>query len=274
MSKLADAARRAVEINPANHPVRRTMVPRTPIGRIGGPRRIAIVTSRRWPATGVRLTTRFLDTPSKELRKNILAHLNAWSATANVTFVETRGDAMVRIARLNSPDEMAGYWSYIGTEILEIADDQPTMNLDSFTMGEPDAEFRRVVRHEAGHTLGFDHEHMRSDLVKKIDPAKAYRFYDRDQGWSRAEVDLQVLTPLVKASIMGTTESDPISIMCYHIPGAITKTGEPIPGGIDINKKDAAFAGKMYPKRISAPKPVTAPKRAKPKRRASRLRGR
>ena len=25
------------------------------------------------------------------------------------------------------------------------------------------------MHHEAGHSLGFEHEHMRSDLVKKID---------------------------------------------------------------------------------------------------------
>jgi hypothetical protein len=107
-----------------------------------------------------------------------------------------------------------------------------------------------VVRHEAGHTLGFEHEHMRADLVKKIDRAKAIAFYDINQGWSPDEVAAQVLTPLDARSIMGTTEADPTSIMCYQVPGEITKDGKPIVGGKDINAKDFAFAASIYPKKV------------------------
>ena len=59
-----------------------------------------------------------------------------------------------------------------------------------------------------------------------------------------------MLTPLAEASIMGTAESDPNSIMCYQIPGSITKDGKPITGGIDINQKDFTFAASLYPKRL------------------------
>jgi hypothetical protein len=243
------ATRRAVEINPANNiEVRRVL--RTPIGRRGGAKRLAIVKGRRWPATGVRLTVSFMDSPSRELRRRILEHMNAWNKTANVVFRETRGVGQVRIARLDEPEDMAGYWSWIGTEILEIDEDEPTLKREGFTTKISEAEFRRVVRHEAGHTLGFEHEHMRSDLVKKIDRAKAIRFYDIDQGWTPREVEEQVLTPLRNSSIMGTTESDPHSIMCYQIPAEITKNGKAIVGGRDINKKDFTFAASIYPKRI------------------------
>ena len=243
------ATRRAVEVNPANSvEVRRVL--RTPIGRRGGAKRLAVVKGRRWPATGVRLTVSFMDTPSRELRRRILEHMNAWDKTANVVFRETRGVGQVRIARLDEPEDMAGYWSWIGTEILEIDEDEPTLNLEGFTTKISEAEFRRVVRHEAGHTLGFEHEHMRSDLVKKIDRAKAIRFYDVDQGWTPREVEEQVLTPLKNSSIMGTTESDTHSIMCYQIPSSITKDGKPIVGGRYINKKDFAFAASIYPRRI------------------------
>jgi hypothetical protein len=53
---------------------------------------------------------------------------------------------------------------------------------------------------------------------------------------------------------MGTRESDPTSIMCYQIPGAITKDGKPIIGGRDINPTDFAFAASIYPKRIAPPR--------------------
>ena len=254
IDKLVAAERRAIEINPENALERRT-VARSPIGRRGGPRRIAVVIARKWPSTGVRLSVSFMDNPSTALRSRILKHMNAWGDHANVLFQETEGVGQVRIARLDSPPDMAGYWSYVGTELLDAPKDEPTLNLEGFTMKVSEAEFRRVVRHEAGHTLGFDHEHMRTDIVKRIDRKKAYAFYDVDQGWSPEEVDEQVLTPLAKKSIMGTKESDPLSIMCYQLPGEIMKDGKPVPGGKDINPNDRTFAKSLYPK----PKRTTQP---------------
>ncbi|HJU56582.1 MAG TPA: CHAT domain-containing protein [Pyrinomonadaceae bacterium] len=247
LDKLVAAERRALEVNPENA-LERRMVTRTPTGRRGGPRRIAVVIARKWPASGVRLSVSFLDNPSAALRSRILLHMNAWGEHANVRFAETQGVGKVRIARLDSPPDMAGYWSYVGTEILDAEEDEPTLNLEGFTMRVSEAEFRRVVRHEAGHTLGFDHEHMRSDLVKRIDRKKAFAYFDRTEGWTPEEVEEQVLTPLAKKSIMGTKESDPLSIMCYQLPGAIMKDGKPIPGGLDINQNDFAFAKIIYPK--------------------------
>ncbi|MEP7009102.1 MAG: CHAT domain-containing protein [Acidobacteriota bacterium] len=246
------ARRRALEINPDNILESHTVL-RTPEGRRGGPRRLTLVIGRRWPASGVRLTVQFLDSPAKDLRARLLQHMNAWNQTANVHFTETKGTGQVRIARLDSPAAMAGYWSYVGTEILAIPEDEPTLNLQEFTMKTLDSEFHRVVRHEAGHTLGFDHEHMRQELVQKIDRKKAFAFYDQDQGWTREETIEQVLTPLAKKSILGTTEADPTSIMCYQIPGDITKDGKPIVGGTDINAKDFAFVATIYPKKAAAP---------------------
>ena len=241
---------RAVTLNPANA-LQHRRVERTPAGRPGGRPRLAVVVGRRWPASGVRLTVQFLDRPHLDLRARILLHMNAWGRKANVRFTETRGTGQVRIARLDSPEDMAGYWSYIGTEILEIEADEPTLNLEGFTMKTPESEFRRVVRHEAGHTLGFEHEHLRRQMVKRIDRAKAIAFYDEDQGWTPEEVKEQVLTPLRDRSIMSTTEADPLSIMCYQIPGSVTKSGKPIAGGKDINKKDHAFAASIYPKQVA-----------------------
>jgi hypothetical protein len=248
-ANLARAARRAVEVNPANALAHR-VVARTPTGRTGGRKRIAVVKGLKWPATGVRLTVQFLDGPGRDLRARILLHMNAWGEHANVRFVETRGTGKVRIARLDSPEDMAGYWSYIGTEILDAPRDEPTMNLEGFTMNESESEFRRVVRHEAGHTLGFDHEHMRGAIVRRIDRKKAFAFFDRNQGWTREEVEEQVLTPLEARTLMGTRASDPLSIMCYQLPASIMKDGRPIPGGRNINATDHAFAAALYPKRV------------------------
>jgi len=248
-AQAALAAKKTLEINPANAIGQRTVM-RSTIGRPGGPLRLTLNLGHRWASTGVRLTVQFLDSPPADLRKRILSHMNAWNKTANVHFTETRKTGDVRITRLDRPEAVSGYWSYLGNEILGIPDDEPTLNLEGFTMSVPEAEFKRVVRHEAGHTLGFEHEHMRAELVKKIDRAKAFAFFDRTQGWTKADVEAQVLTPLKKASVMGTTEADPLSIMCYQIPAAITKNGKVIPGGLNINSKDFAFAGSVYPLKV------------------------
>jgi len=261
--KLIEAARTAVEINPLNHaPVERLtrLVPDFQ----PTPERIAVVTTKYWGIKGVRLTVAFLDNPPTALRKRILLHMNAWAKTANVAFVETKGNAQVRIAREGGVN--GGYWSYVGTEILHIPKKEQTLNLEEFTMNTPESEFHRVVRHETGHTLGFPHEHMRRELVAKIDVQKAIEYFGRTQRWSPQEVRNQVLTPLEESTLLGT-KPDPKSIMCYQIPGEITIDGKPIIGGKDIDRSDYKFAASIYPK-----KPGTAPNKSKA-RATSRQRG-
>ena len=125
-NQAATALRRGLEINPANAIDHGTLTPTGGAGRRGGQRRLAVVIARRWPTSGADLTVQFLDNPSEALRKRLLLHMNAWGQHANVRFAETRDVGMVRVARLNHPPDDAGFWSYIGTEILGIEDDQPT----------------------------------------------------------------------------------------------------------------------------------------------------
>jgi hypothetical protein len=242
--QLIEAARTAIKINPHNH---------VPLAHLAGamrgfpltPDRIALVTKKYWGLTGVKLTVGFMDNPPADLRKRILLHMNAWARTANVKFTESKKDPQVRIARVDGQD--GGYWSYVGTDILHIPKNRQTMNLEAFTMDTPESEYHRVIRHETGHTLGFPHEHMRRALVEKIDAKKAIAFFERTQGWSEDEVRAQVLTPIEESTIQGTTP-DPKSIMCYQISGDLTKDGEPIVGGTDIDASDYKFAGGIYPK--------------------------
>ena len=254
-----EAARTAVKINPSNHP-RMDRIAQFVPGFQPTQERIAAVTSKRWPTNGVRLTVAFLDNAPADFRARILSHMNAWAKTANVAFVESATNPQVRIARVKD-----GYWSYLGTDILHIAKTRQTMNLQDFTMQTPESEFRRVIRHETGHTLGFPHEHMRKELVDKIDQQKAIQYFMATQGWSEAEVRAQVLTPLDEATLTGTAHADANSIMCYQIPGSLTKDGKPIIGGADIDDQDYAFAGSLYPRA----KP-TGPKRAKRARRKAK----
>ena len=210
--------------------------------------RLALDVSKWW-GPSVDLTVGFLDNPSRELRDKILLHLNAWARDAAVRFHEVTTDPVVRISRLTEHDHpgLGGYWSWEGTDIDTIAADEPTMNLEGFTVTTPDSEFRRVVRHEAGHSLGFPHEHLRQELVSRLDREKVIADYMATQGWSEQEVIDQVLTPLEESSIFGTALVDETSIMCYQIEGELTLDGVPIIGGVDITETDHRFAALVYP---------------------------
>lgn len=238
---LVKAAEVARKINPVNAPQP------GPLAAVGAdlpldPMKIALLTSKYWGPATRQLTVSFTESAPTDLRARIVSHLNAWATSGGVSFVETSGTGDVRISR-----EPGGYWSYLGTDVKLIPTDQQTMNLEGFTMRTPESEYNRVVRHEAGHTLGFPHEHMRRELVARIDPDKAYAYFLATQGWDKTTVDQQVLTPLDDASIFATP-ADQTSIMCYQLPSSITHDGQPILGGMDINVTDFVFAGLIYPK--------------------------
>ncbi|HET7232036.1 MAG TPA: hypothetical protein VFJ16_18665 [Longimicrobium sp.] len=235
---LVEAAQTAIAENPANAPAFGPLA-LVDLAPITDPLQIAVLTAKYWGPQSRELSVSFMDTPDAALRKRILQHMNAWSV--GIRFRETRSDGQVRISR-----SQPGYWSYVGTDILHIERAKPTMNLQGFTMNTPDSEFVRVVRHETGHTLGAPHEHMRKELVARIDPEKAYEYFWRTQRWDRAMVDAQVLTSLDDRSLL-RTPPDQTSIMCYQLPASITRDGKPILGGKDINATDRAFMLRLYP---------------------------
>ncbi len=242
---IVAAADKAVEINPMNAPAIHQFkhyLPEVVLTR----EYIAAITTKYWHAGSVNLTVGFLDIADEQLRNRILSHMNAWSKYGNITFSYTNTDPQVRI----STTPGLGYWSYLGTDILspEIKNNEPTMNLDSFTMNTEDAEFYRVIRHETGHTLGFPHEHMRTEIVNRIDRDKAIAFFKLKYDWEPADVINQVLTPLDNSALIKTNEADVNSIMCYWLPGEIMKDGKDVPGGLDIDQLDGQFAGMLYKK--------------------------
>ena len=237
------AAETAIKINPVNAPLA------APFGVTSelSVARLVVVTGKYWGSVSRRLTVSFMEATPSDLRARIIQHMNGWERTVGISFVPTSNTGQVRISR-----GAGGYWSYLGTDILHVPSDEPTMNLEAFTMGMPESEYKRVVTHETGHTLGFPHEHMRRALVSQIDPAKAYPYFLTTQGWDKQTVDEQVLTPLEERTIFGTPP-DQDSIMCYQLPGTITYDDQPIRGGKDINARDYVFAGEIYPK---PPSPV------------------
>ena len=250
---VVEAARVAVDIYPGNRPPLQqfaTLVDGVGSDDIYPPLRIAAMTDKYWGPKPRTLTLQSLDGMNAATKRLVLEYANAWDC--GVRFAWTEGEGDVRIAR-----DRSGYWSYLGTDIKLLRAGAATMNLQGFTERTSIAEYQRVCIHEFGHTLGFPHEHMRDELVAQLDREKTVAYFGRTQGWSRRDVELQVLTPLDRTSVMGTPP-DATSIMCYMLPGEITKNGIPIPGGDALNATDLKFADDIYPL-ASSPPPVGPP---------------
>lgn len=247
---LEESAQQAIEVNPLNRPSAALIYKR--LGRAPTNEELTVATNKFWGDDGARLTVSFVDSTSTTLKKKILLHLNAWNLKANIEFVETTDtfNALVRINRepLNDP-EWDGYWCFLGTDLIGNAGPKDqTMNLEGFTESTSDEKFRSIVRHEAGHALGFEHEHFRPELIARIDRNKAIKYYKELCNWTADDVDAQVLQPLRDDEWEGTAQGDPTSIMTYHVPGDVTIDGNPIIGGHDINQIDHDFAALIYPK--------------------------
>ena len=114
------AARHAIGINPVNAPLQ-------PLGALGisapsDPLSMAVVTGKYWGPSPRTLTVSFMESTPSDLRARIVSHLNAWTRTGCITFAQTQGTGQVRISR--GP---GGYWSYLGTDVLLIPQNRPTM---------------------------------------------------------------------------------------------------------------------------------------------------
>lgn len=251
----ADTARR---INPANAPIVESIaaVITAVVPSLGpladdllAPEAIAVMTSKYWGKSGVKLSVQFLDNPNAATKNKILAYANKWSSRCNIKFVES-AQGEVRLSRDNT-----GYWSYIGTDILHASG--ATLNLQGFTENSPsDAEYDRVVPHEFGHTCGCPHEHARHAILDLLDPQKTVRYFQQTYGWGPLTTKQQVLTPVEESSLMGgPTEQD--SVMCYSFPGDCTKSGQPIAGGHGITEGDYRFMATLYP--LESPPPPPPP---------------
>lgn len=218
--------------------------PATTVARIG------VLQSVYWGPGGVNLAVGFMDSPPADLQARILRHFNAWGELANIRFsASALGSAHVRVARTPG----SGHWCYLGNQCLRVSRNEPTMNLDSFTMQTPDSEFYRVVRHEVGHLLGAPHEHMRKVIVDRLDPARTIAYFRQTQGWDEATTRQQVLTPVEETSLLRPTAPEDTSIMCYQLPGSITRDGRPITGGMNITPSDMAYMAGIYPLAVTPP---------------------
>ncbi len=106
-----------------------------------------------------------------------------------------------------------GYWSYIGTYVLNIGQNERTMNFGYDLTRDPRGV--DVPVHEIGHTLGFPHSHQNpfSGIIWNRDAVIDY-FSGPPNNWTVEDIEHNILDKLPATMVEGS-QWDPNSIMHY-----------------------------------------------------------
>ena len=161
----------------------------------------------------------------------------------NLTFTRVQSGGVIRIAFGS-----VGHWSFVGRDCASIPNPQPTMNLQlsGGILGDTPGEWDRVAIHEILHAIGMDHEHQHpgGGLALIWNKPAVYAYYQRTQGWSKSQIDRQVLNRYKGGSWNGT-EYDPTSIMEYPVPKGLANIV--IGWNSKLSALDIAFLKQTYP---------------------------
>lgn len=189
------------------------------------------------------LRVRFLAGTSRQ-KTEAWKRMQVIDSLVNLTFVQvTSGPSEIRVRF----DRGKGHWSYLGRGCLTVPQSSQTMNLElvAGVFGDSSAEWDRVTLHETLHAIGFEHEHQ-SPLATSLvwNKEAVYSYYGQTQGWSRQEIDFQVLNRSTARSYV-TTGFDLKSIMEYPIPNGLANV---VVGWNDkLTASDVALAKRIYP---------------------------
>jgi hypothetical protein len=100
--------------------------------------------------------------------------------------------------------------------------------------------------HEFGHALSAVHEHAHPEQGIPWDLDKVYEYYELTQGWTRDEVDRQVLMKY-EADETNFSAYDRNSIMHYPVSNALTQGNFEIDWNRDLSAVDKQFIATIYP---------------------------
>jgi serralysin len=225
-----------------------------PSNRSSGPglARASVASQKKWRVGSVITVSFFGGTDTQ--RGRVQPYFHRWEQYANLKFrfIDNPVFSDVRVA-FNPND---GSWSYVGTDCLLVAKDEPTVNFGWLEDQTEEEEYRRVVLHECGHVLGFDHEDQQPAAAIQWDVPKVLAYYEGPPNfWSADDVFTQVINKINDPSEQHTV-FDPLSIMAYFVPAEMTLNHVAVPMNTDLSTMDRVFAGEMYPGVMQPPPPA------------------
>lgn len=185
------------------------------------------------------LTISFLGRPPESLKEAIKALIREWESYVSLTFKfidGNNGDIKIQTnAQSNG--------SLIGTDALLMGAGEPTMLIAAKLS---DFDFRTVVLHEFGHALGLHHEHLHPEANIPWNKEKVYEEYAVKYGMNKAEVDLNMFTPLDNDDI-AVGAYDRTSIMHYPVEKELTDGKFEVPMNTEISNEDKRVILILYP---------------------------
>jgi V8-like Glu-specific endopeptidase len=202
---------------------------------------------------GQRLRVKFLD-GSPYMREVVKQQATTWEEYANIRFDfgEHPQGSEIRVSfeHMNGEGQPDGYWSLLGRFAERAAPNELTMSLsnnwDDRFMEEHFGRVKRTVLHEFGHALGLIHEHQSPTSDIPWNKPVVYAYYKASQGWSRVDVDAQVLNRNSGEDFRATSH-DKDSIMQYPVPNLLTVGEYQVGWNDDLSQRDKEFVGQLYP---------------------------
>jgi len=198
----------------------------------------ALLNSLKWRKTNLKV--RFMN-GDPSLQSAVKEHANEWSRHCGIKF--DFGDHHPADIRISFT--CGGHWSRVGIATSDLADNQPTMNLE-LRRSSGGTDIRRVAIHEFGHALGLIHEHQSPEARIQWDEPKVLDFYARTQGWDERKTRRNVIAR--QSGNFTTTDFDPESIMLYPIPNALTTDNFESGWKTRLSAKDIELIGRAYPR--------------------------
>ena len=158
--------------------------------------------------------------------------------------VDDRDEAEIRIGF----ERGAGSWSYVGTYVLNIGQNQRTMNFGWNLSG---GSGRDTALHEIGHTLGLPHEHQNPNAGIVWDEDAVYAALAGPPNfWPRDKTFHNIIRKIDPDSVQGSNW-DPDSIMHYPFEAGLIEEPARYRSGLDpapnLSSRDIEWIKTFYP---------------------------